>query len=244
MRRIVLDTETTGLEPGNGHRIIEVACLELHGRRATGRHFHRYLNPDRDIEIGALQVHGITLEFLQDKPRFEDIADELLDFVQGAELLIHNAAFDVAFLNMELARIGRPAIEGVCTVCDTLGMAREMHPGKKNSLDALCERYFVDNTGRTLHGALLDAQLLADVWIAMTRGQESLDIAMAAAVSSVLDTGAVAPVARVRVLRATEEELAAHRAMCERIEKESKGQCLWLRVAEAALRPEPVAVPA
>jgi DNA polymerase III subunit epsilon len=246
MRRIVLDTETTGLEPGNGHRIIELACLELAGRRATGRHFHRYLNPDRDIEIGALQVHGITAEFLQDKPRFEDVADEFLDFVQGAELLIHNAAFDVAFLNMELARIGRPGVDTVCTVCDTLVMARDMHPGKKNSLDALCERYFVDNTGRTLHGALLDAQLLADVWIAMTRGQESLDIAMAAAVSSALDAAAVVPPPRVRVVRASEEELAAHRAMCERIEKESRGQCLWLRLAEAAAapRPEPAAVPA
>lgn len=244
MRRIVLDTETTGLEPENGHRIIEVACLELSGRRATGRHFHRYLNPDRDIDIGAMQVHGLTREFLQDKPRFADIADELLGFVEGAELLIHNAAFDVAFLDMELARVGRPALESVCTVADTLAMAREMHPGKKNSLDALCERYFVDNTGRTLHGALLDAQLLADVWIAMTRGQESLDIAMATAVSSALDAGAAAPVARVRVVRASEEELAAHRAMCERIEKESKGQCLWLRLAEAAVRPDPVAIPA
>ena len=244
MRRIVLDTETTGLEPANGHRIIELACLELSGRRATGRHFHRYLNPDRDIEIGALQVHGITSEFLQDKPRFEDVADEFLDFVSGAELLIHNAAFDVAFLNMELARIGRPAVDSVCTVCDTLAMARDMHPGKKNSLDALCERYFVDNAGRTLHGALLDAQLLADVWIAMTRGQESLDIAMAAAVSSVLETAAAAPVARVRVVRASEEELAAHRAMCERIDKESRGQCLWTRLADAVVRPEPVAVPA
>jgi DNA polymerase-3 subunit epsilon len=245
MRRIVLDTETTGLEPGSGHRIIEVACLELSGRRSTGRHFHRYLNPDRDIEIGALQVHGITSEFLQDKPRFEDIADEFLDFVSGSELLIHNAGFDVAFLDMELARAGRPSLESVCTVSDTLAMARDMHPGKKNSLDALCERYFVDNTGRTLHGALLDAQLLADVWIAMTRGQESLDIAMQAAVDSALDAGAAMPVARVRVLRASDAELAAHRAMCERIEKESKGKCLWLQLALAAVAPPaPVAATA
>lgn len=241
MRRIVLDTETTGLEPQNGHRIIEVACLELHGRRATGRHFHRYLNPDRDIEIGALQVHGITSEFLQDKPRFADVADELLEFVAGAELLIHNAPFDVAFLDAELARIGRPPLESVCTVCDTLAMARDMHPGKKNSLDALCERYFVDNAGRTLHGALLDAQLLADVWLGMTRGQESLDIAMSAAATGALDAAPAMPVERVRIVRASAEELAAHRAMCERIESESKGRCLWLRAEATVAPPEPVA---
>jgi DNA polymerase-3 subunit epsilon len=241
MRRIVLDTETTGLEPGEGHRIIEVACLELHGRRATGRHFHRFVNPERAIDIGATQVHGLTLEDLQDKPRFADIAEEFLEFVAGAELLIHNAPFDVAFLNAELTRLGRAPIDSVCTVCDTLAMARDMHPGKKNSLDALCERYFVDNTGRTLHGALLDAQLLADVWLGMTRGQESLDIAMSAAVASALDTGAPIPVARVRVVRASEEELAAHRAMCERIEKESKGKCLWLHFAAAGAEAQAVA---
>jgi len=244
MRRIVLDTETTGLEPSAGHRIIEIACLELVGRRSTGRHFHRYLNPGRAIDIAATQVHGITLEDLQDKPRFEDVCDEFLDFVSGSELLIHNAAFDVAFIDMELSRIGRPPLASVCTVADTLAMARDMHPGKKNSLDALCERYFVDHSGRTLHGALLDAQLLADVWIAMTRGQETLDIAMAAAVDSVLAQAQGAPVPRVRVLRASDAELAAHRAMCERIEKESRGKCLWLRVAGMALSPEPVAVPA
>ena len=241
MRRIVLDTETTGLEPGEGHRIIEVACLELHGRRATGRHFHRFVNPERAIDIGATQVHGLTLEDLQDKPRFADIAEEFLEFVAGAELLIHNAPFDVAFINAELARLGRAPLDSVCTVCDTLAMARDMHPGKKNSLDALCERYFVDNTGRTLHGALLDAQLLADVWLGMTRGQESLDIAMSAAVASALDTGAPIPVARVRVVRASEEELAAHRAMCERIEKESKGKCVWLHFATAGAEAQAVA---
>jgi DNA polymerase III subunit epsilon len=235
MRRIVLDTETTGLEPENGHRIIEVACLELHGRRSTGRHFHRFVNPERAIDIAATQVHGMTLEDLQDKPRFEDIADEFLEFVAGAELLIHNAGFDVAFLNAELARIGRPLVESVCTVNDTLAMAREMHPGKKNSLDALCERYAVDHSGRTLHGALLDAQLLADVWIAMTRGQETLDIAMAAAVASVLDPAEAIPVARLRVVRASDEELAAHRAMCERIEKESQGRCLWMHLEDEAI---------
>src|SRR5258706_1030401 len=176
MRRIVLDTETTGLEPAEGHRIIELAALELHDRRATGRHFHRYVNPERAIDFAATEVHGLTVEDLADKPRFAEVADEFLDFVHGAELLIHNAEFDVAFLNAELERAGRARLETVCTVCDTLAMARDMHPGKKNSLDALCERYAVDHSKRTLHGALLDAQLLADVWLAMTRGQETLEL--------------------------------------------------------------------
>ncbi len=234
MRRIVLDTETTGLEPAEGHRIIEVAALELHDRRATGRHFHRYVNPERAIDFAATEVHGLTTEDLADKPRFGDIADELLDFVQGAELLIHNAEFDVAFLNAELERIGRPRIETVCSVCDTLAMAREMNPGKKNSLDALCERYAVDHSRRTLHGALLDAQLLADVWVAMTRGQETLDIIMAAADAPAIALSAAPLRASLVVVRASDEELAAHRAMCERIERESKGRCLWMRIPEAA----------
>jgi DNA polymerase-3 subunit epsilon len=234
MRRIVLDTETTGLEPAEGHRIIEVACLELDGRRATGRHFHRYMNPERDIDLAATQVHGLTAEDLADKPRFGDIVDELLDFVAGAELLIHNAAFDVAFLNAELARIGRPALDTVCSVTDTLMMARDLNPGKKSSLDALCERYAVDNSRRTLHGALLDAQLLADVWIAMTRGQETLDIVLAASPAPAIALSESPRAATIVVLRASGEELAAHRAMCERIERESKGRCLWLREAEAA----------
>jgi DNA polymerase III subunit epsilon len=234
MRRIVLDTETTGLEPAEGHRIIEVAALELHDRRATGRHFHRYVNPERAIDFAATEVHGLTTEDLADKPRFGDIADELLDFVQGAELLIHNAEFDVAFLNAELERIGRPRIETVCTISDTLAMAREMNPGRKNSLDALCERYAVDHSKRTLHGALLDAQLLADVWVAMTRGQETLDIVMAAAEAPAMALSAAPLRASLLVVRASDEELAAHRAMCERIERESKGRCLWMRIPEAA----------
>jgi len=234
MRRIVLDTETTGLEPAEGHRIIEVAALELHDRRATGRHFHRYVNPERAIDFAATEVHGLTTEDLADKPRFGDIADELLDFVQGAELLIHNAEFDVAFLNAELERAGRPRIESVCTVSDTLAMARDMHPGKKNSLDALCERYAVDHSKRTLHGALLDAQLLADVWVAMTRGQETLDIIMAAADAPAIALSASPLRASLVVVRASDEELAAHKAMCERIERESKGRCLWMRIPEAA----------
>jgi DNA polymerase-3 subunit epsilon len=234
MRRIVLDTETTGLEPTEGHRIIEVAALELHDRRATGRHFHRYVNPERAIDFAATEVHGLTNEDLADKPRFADIADELLDFLQGAELLIHNAGFDIAFLNAELERSGRPRVDSVCTVNDTLSMARDMHPGKKNSLDALCERYAVDNTKRTLHGALLDAQLLADVWIAMTRGQETLDIVMAEAHAPSIALAQSPLRAALVVVRASAAELAEHAAMCERIERESKGRCLWMRIPEAA----------
>lgn len=234
MRRIVLDTETTGLEPVEGHRIIELACLELAGRRPTGRHFHRYMNPERAVDIAATEVHGLTTEDLADKPRFADIADEFLDFVQGAELLIHNAAFDVAFLDAELERAGRPKLESVCVVLDTLAMAREMHPGKKNSLDALCERYAIDHSKRTLHGALLDAQLLADVWIAMTRGQETLDIMMAAAAAPVVPLGEAPANVTLVVARASEAERAAHAAMCARIERESKGRCLWMQFAVAA----------
>jgi len=234
MRRIVLDTETTGLEPAEGHRIIELAALELHDRRATGRHFHRYVNPERGIDFAATEVHGLTVEDLADKPRFTEIADEFLDFVQGAELLIHNAEFDVAFLNAELERSGRARLETVCTISDTLAMARDMHPGKKNSLDALCERYAVDHSKRTLHGALLDAQLLADVWLAMTRGQETLDIVMAAADAPSMALSSSPLRASLVVVRASDEELAAHAAMCERIERESKGRCLWMRIAQAA----------
>jgi DNA polymerase-3 subunit epsilon len=235
LRRIVLDTETTGLEPGEGHRIIEVACLELSDRRATGRHFHRFVNPERSIDRAASEVHGLTAEDLQDKPRFGDIADEFLDFVAGAELLIHNAPFDVAFLNAELERTGRPRLESVCSVADTLEIAREMHPGKKNSLDALCERYAVDHSRRTLHGALLDAQLLADVWIAMTRGQETLDISLGA-VQAAVDLLIAEPYPRSGriVIRATGDELAEHAAMCERIQRESRGRCLWMQATVAA----------
>jgi len=230
VRRIVLDTETTGLEPGAGHRIIELACLELHGRRATGRHFHRYVNPERAIDAAASQVHGLTLEDLADKPLFGDIADEFLEFVEGAELLIHNAPFDVAFLDEELKRIGRPALASFCTVCDTLELARDLHPGKKNSLDALCERYAVDHSRRTLHGALLDAQLLADVWLAMTRGQETLDIIMQAADAPTVSLAAAPREGPLVVVRASEAERAQHRAMCERIARDSKGRCLWLHL--------------
>ncbi|MGZ5034111.1 MAG: DNA polymerase III subunit epsilon [Usitatibacter sp.] len=233
MRRIVLDTETTGLEPEAGHRIIEVACLELRGRRPTGRHFHRFTNPERPIDLAATQVHGLTAEDLLDKPRFADIVDEFLEFVLGAELLIHNAPFDVAFLNAELSRLGKPTIESVCKVLDTLAMAREIHPGKKNSLNALCERYAVDHSQRTLHGALLDAQLLADVWLAMTRGQETLDITHGDAPSSAMAAHESPVQAQLHVIRASDEERLRHAAMCERIERESNGQCLWNRLAAA-----------
>ena len=233
MKRIVLDTETTGLEPGEGHRIIELAGLELSGRRTTGRHFHRFLNPERAVDIAATQVHGMTAEDLADKPLFADVADEFLEFVQGSELLIHNAPFDVAFLNAELARIGRPTLDGVCTVTDTLMLAREIHPGKKNSLDALCERYSVDHSRRTLHGALLDAQLLADVWLAMTRGQETLDISLGDVPMPALLANEGPRQWLLTVIRATAEELSAHAAVCERIERESKGNCVWLRLAAA-----------
>ena len=227
MRRIVLDTETTGLEPSEGHRVIEIACVELFDRRPTGRNFHRYLNPDREIDIGAIQVHGLTTDFLADKPHFPDIAEEFVEFVEGAELLIHNAPFDVGFLNAEFALIGRPGLETVCAVTDTLAMAREIHPGKRNSLDALCERYQIDNSRRSLHGALLDAQLLADVWLAMTRGQDTLDISLVSGPATDAEGGVSARPAQLAVVRASAEELAAHAAMCERIDKESKGRCLW-----------------
>lgn len=233
MRQIVLDTETTGLEPALGHRIIEVAAVELVNRRLTGNHFHRYLNPEREIEEGAQQVHGLTLEFLADKPRFADIADEFLAFIKDAELIIHNAPFDVGFLDHELALLGREPLVHYCAgVVDTLRMARDMHPGQKNNLDALCKRYGVDNSNRTLHGALLDAELLAEVYLAMTRGQDSLMIELntPAARPEVLE--AWASDAPLVVLRATEEELAAHEALLTELDKESKGACLW-RVSPA-----------
>ena len=231
MRQIVLDTETTGLDPALGHRIIELGGVELVNRRPTGNHFHRYLNPDRDIEDGALQVHGITAEFLRDKPKFSDIVDEFLDYVDGAELIIHNAPFDVAFLNYELGMLRRQAITHCCpSIVDTLRMARDVHPGKKNSLDALCERYQVDNSQRTLHGALLDAQLLAEVYLAMTRGQESLAIEVqhAQAADAVMEFS-TAHLDFV-ILKASEEELAAHLNALAEIDKASGGACLWKRV--------------
>jgi DNA polymerase-3 subunit epsilon len=247
MRQIILDTETTGLNARLGDRIIEVGCLEMVNRRFTGNNWHRYLNPDKAIEEGAKAVHGISDEFLADKPRFADIASEFLEYVRDAELVIHNAAFDMEFLDAELARLklGRMADHGV-TVTDTLKMARELHPGKRNSLDALCERYEINNKHRTLHGALLDAELLAEVYLAMTRGQDSLAIGMdaggdarghaaqAAQVSVNVTAASAAGRVPLKVLEASDEELAAHDKVLAGIDKESGGKCVWLKAGKPA----------
>jgi len=231
MRQIVLDTETTGLEVTLGHRVIEIGAVEIINRRLSGRHFHKYLNPERDIETGALEVHGITFEFLQDKPRFREIALELLDFVNGAELIIHNALFDVSFLDNELALAGLEAIAAHCpTITDTLRMARDLHPGKRNSLDALCERYQVDNSARTLHGALLDAELLAEVYLAMTRGQEALIMDIGLPEQRITDADLGEGAFELMVISATPDELAAHLRQLEDIDKAAKGGCVWKRL--------------
>jgi DNA polymerase-3 subunit epsilon len=228
LRQVVLDTETTGLDFRLGDRVIEIGCVELLNRKLTGQRFHRYINPEREVEAGALAVHGLSNEFLQDKPRFDEVVAEFLDFVQGAELVIHNAAFDVGFLNNELALQQRTPLEQACTnVVDTLKMARELHPGRRNSLDALCERYAIDNSGRTLHGALLDAELLAEVYLAMTRGQESLIMELDAAPMPGLQAGLAAERPPLRVLRASAGELAEHDRVLAEIGKESKGNCIW-----------------
>lgn len=227
MRQIILDTETTGLDPALGNRVIEIGGIEIVNRQSTGKHFHRYLNPERDSEEGALQVHGITSEFLADKPKFREIVQEFLDYVRGAELVIHNAPFDLSFLNHELRLLDLKPMKEYCpSVIDTLKRARELHPGKRNSLDALCERYQVDNTGRTLHGALLDAQLLAEVYLAMTRGQGSLMIDAAPAAVTRLETG-VRQKIEIKVLAASAQELEAHEAQLAEIDKASGGKCLW-----------------
>jgi DNA polymerase-3 subunit epsilon len=235
LRQIVLDTETTGLEVGMGHRVIEIAAVEILNRRLTGRHFHRYLNPQREIEAGALQVHGISLDFLQDKPLFRDVAAEFLEFVRGAELIIHNAAFDVAFLDAELSLAQFALISTHCAlVTDTLLMARDLHPGKRNSLDALCERYEVDHSARTRHGALLDAELLAEVYLCMTRGQEMLlmDIGLSTSVSA--DEQLIEGTFEMIVISATEAELSEHARQLEEIEASSRGACLWKRLELAS----------
>jgi DNA polymerase-3 subunit epsilon len=236
MRQVVLDTETTGLDPGQGHRVIEIGCVEVVDRRLTGRVFHRYLNPDREIDGGAVEVHGITSEFLADKPRFADVVAELIEFLQGAEVLIHNAGFDVDFINRELAMAdpGLGGIEAYCTVTDTLALARQKHPGKKNSLDALCRQYAVDNSRRELHGALLDAQLLAEVYLAMTGGQVALAFATGASVSPgsrPVQPTPCAPRRPTPVLRATPEECAAHETRLSDLERASSGRCLWRELA-------------
>jgi DNA polymerase III subunit epsilon len=244
MRQIVLDTETTGLEPGLGHRVIEIGCVELQNRRHTGRSFHRYLNPERDIDEAALAVHGISRSELDDQPRFGVIVEELLEFLAGAELIIHNAAFDVAFLNAELARLPGETrqIAELCQVLDTLALARELHPGQRNSLDALCKRYDIDNSRRELHGALLDARILADVYLAMTGGQGAL--ALSDDDPRVAD-GTRAGRALVRgaevlhIACADEAELAAHEAMLALINKVSGGRCVWLTAEATRAAGEP-----
>jgi DNA polymerase-3 subunit epsilon len=233
LRQIVLDTETTGLNPKLGDRIIEIGCVELLSRRASDREFHAYLNPEREVELGATRVHGLTREDLAAKPKFADIAREFLDYVKGAELIIHNADFDIEFLNMELDRLGLGRIQDyVAGITDTLLSAKELHPGKKNSLDALCERYFIDNSRRTLHGALADARLLAECYLAMTRGQESLmmdlESPMAAAGGA---AGVILDVSKLIVQRATAEELAAHEKYLDAMEKDAKGPALWRKLA-------------
>jgi DNA polymerase-3 subunit epsilon len=234
-RQVILDTETTGLEVSEGHRIIEIGCVELVDRRLTGRHFHRYMNPQREVDPGALEVHGISNEFLADKPLFAQVATEFLDFVGGAELIIHNAAFDVGFIDHELALFGASVrrIGEVCPVIDTLAMARARHPGQKNRLDDLCRRYGVDNSQRELHGALLDAEILADVYLRMTGGQTALALD---GQSEDAHTGAsgeleIRQVARERpalvVVHASANERAAHRERLVRMAKGNGGKCLW-----------------
>ncbi len=235
MRQVVLDTETTGLDPALGHRVIELACVEMVNRRLTGRTFHRYVNPQRPSDPGALDVHGLTEEFLSDKPLFRDVADEFLEFVRDAELVIHNAPFDVAFLDAELRRLDLPALGSHASgVLDTLRLARELHPGKRNSLDALCERYGVDNSARTLHGALLDARLLAEAYLAMTRGQESLVMDLDEEGSRLAALQAHAGPLDLVVVRATDAERDAHARYLEDLDKASKGKCVWKALPDAA----------
>lgn len=233
MRQIVLDTETTGLDPQEGHRIIEIGCVELINRRLTGNNYHQYLQPDRDIDAGAIEVHGITNEALADKPRFKEIADEFLEYIRDAELIIHNAPFDVGFIDAELAKLKtkKGRVKDYCKVMDTLAMARNKHPGQKNTLDALCKRYEVDNSNRTLHGALLDAEILADVYLIMTGGQAALSL------GGMHDESGMPKGQKIRrlkadrlplpVVQATAEEREAHEAYLELLQQASGGKCVW-----------------
>ena len=235
-RQVVFDTETTGLSAENGDRILEIGCVELLHRKLTGRRLHLYINPERESEEGALRVHGLTTEFLSDKPKFAEVADQILDFMRDAEIIIHNAAFDVGFINKELERLNLPPLAShVAGIVDTLALAKEMFPGKRNSLDALCDRLGVDNSARTLHGALLDAELLADVYICLTRGPDALLIADDAG-----DTGGGPRAAcidlsglHLPVLQANDQELAAHEALLAQLDKESKGKTVWRKLQTA-----------
>ena len=233
MRQIILDTETTGLEPKQGHRIIEIGCIELINRRKTERNFHQYLNPERDIEDGAFNIHGLSNKFLSDKSRFADIAQEFIDFIRDGELIIHNAPFDVGFINAELKLLGKKwgKIEDYCIVFDTLVLAREKHPGQKNNLDALCKRYEVDNSQRDLHGALLDAQILLDVYLKMTGGQTDLtfhSVATSHGVKSKSEQYINNKHKKLVVIEPTENELAEHRMLLESIKDKNKGKCIWI----------------
>ena len=235
IRQIVLDTETTGLEPSQGHRVIEIGAVEVIGRVQTGNHYHQYLQPDRESDEAALNVHGITTEFLADKPRFADVVEEFLNYVKGAQLIIHNAPFDVGFINSELAKLGPKwgKIEDYCTILDSLVMAREKHPGQKNNLDALCRRYDINNAHRELHGALLDSEILADVYLAMTGGQVSLGLGADSGGESSGVSGSVirrlsADRPKLTVQYATSEELEAHEKRLQTIQKTSDGKCVWL----------------
>jgi DNA polymerase III subunit epsilon len=233
MRQIILDTETTGLEPKQGHRIIEIGCVELINRRKTDQHYHQYINPQREIDEGAFNVHGISNEFLSDKPVFKNVAQDFIDFIRDSEVIIHNAPFDVGFVDAELKKLGRKwgKMEHYCTVTDTLTMAREKHPGQKNNLDALCKRYEIDNSKRDLHGALLDAQILLDVYLAMTGGQETLELGSheeqeAAEQNAMrLNDANRKP---LPIIKPTEEELAAHEKYLELLRDKSGGKCVWI----------------
>jgi DNA polymerase-3 subunit epsilon len=235
MRQIVLDTETTGLEPSDGHRIIEIGCVELVNRRLTGNTYHQYIQPDRAVDPGAMEVHGISDDFLADKPRFADIAGEFLEFIRGAELVIHNAPFDIGFLNHEFRLLDEPpgTVADYCGVVDTLAMARREHPGQRNNLDALCKRYEIDNSQRELHGALLDAEILADVYLAMTGGQANLSLDQRGELhgetrQTIRRVSGERPV--LRVIHATEEEQAAHKSRLDAIDRACQGTSVWRRI--------------
>jgi len=239
MRQIVLDTETTGLDPKKGHRIIELAAIELCDRKVSDRRFHRYLNPEREIDAGAAEVHGLTLERLQDEPKFAEIAPALLEFISGAELIIHNAPFDIGFLNMELELSSLPVLNTYCaSVIDTLKMAKDLHPGKKNNLNALCDRYQIDNSHRTLHGALLDTELLAEVYLSMTRGQKSLlDEGSNEQEEDPIMVSTDLPRLKLHVLPANVDELAQHAQQLADIDKASKGACMWQQLELLEVQP-------
>ena len=228
MRQIVLDTETTGINPKQGNRIIEIGCVELFERKLTGNNFHRYINPDRDSEEGALAVHGLTTEFLRDKPRFHEVVEELREYIKDAEVIIHNAPFDLGFLNHEFTLLKLPTFDShISGVIDTLAQAKEMRPGKRNSLDALCEHFGISNAHRKLHGALLDAELLADVYLAMTRGQNSLGMDIVIEESGNGISMAEIALAEVMVLRASDAEETAHKDVLDGLDKAVKGTCVW-----------------